>query len=411
MTFKDLQETFKNEFGITKLADIARELNVTPQVVSNWKSKNQMPYKYVKKLNKKVLKKNNSENIRIEKPITLISSGPIQNENDEADDLNIFHLINRFYVLSRNNIYLIIFIPIVISFLAAFYVTYYVSNKYETEFKIIPTGSNQPSLPQGLAGVAGLSGIGQADLKSGRYFPEIINSRKMLEMLLNKRFEVQKVGKHKKTLLSIILSDDKDASIQNTDAAKVAKALKKLKNSLKIKTKKAKIITEIYVSSSDPKLSYDLGIELIKTLNEILRKFEQDRIKLKKEFILNRIVEEKTNLEAMEDKLKDFREKNREIINSPALRLEESRLKREVNVKTQIFITLKKQFEMTQINSLENSSFVHIVDSTGIPIKRKSPERTKFVIAWYIIGLLITYGSLLLIDNLSAIKQAIKKGQ
>ena len=411
MTFKDLQETFKNEFGITKLADIARELNVTPQVVSNWKSKNQMPYKYVKKLNKKVLKKNNSENIRIEKPITLISSGPIQNENDEVDDLNIFHLINRFYVLSRNNIYLIIFIPIVISFLAAFYVTYYVSNKYETEFKIIPTGSNQPSLPQGLAGVAGLSGIGQADLKSGRYFPEIINSRKMLEMLLNKRFEVQKVGKHKKTLLSIILSDDKDASVQNTDAAKVAKALKKLKNSLKIKTKKAKIITEIYVSSSDPKLSYDLGIELIKTLNEILRKFEQDRIKLKKEFILNRIVEEKTNLEAMEDKLKDFREKNREIINSPALRLEESRLKREVNVKTQIFITLKKQFEMTQINSLENSSFVHIVDSTGIPIKRKSPERTKFVIAWYIIGLLITYGSLLLIDNLSAIKQAIKKGQ
>ena len=55
MTFKQLQETFRQEFGITKLADIARELAVTPQVVSNWKSKNQLPYKYVKKLNKNVL--------------------------------------------------------------------------------------------------------------------------------------------------------------------------------------------------------------------------------------------------------------------------------------------------------------------------------------------------------------------
>ena len=37
MTFKQLQESFK-KFGITKLADIAK-LGVTPQVVSNWKSK------------------------------------------------------------------------------------------------------------------------------------------------------------------------------------------------------------------------------------------------------------------------------------------------------------------------------------------------------------------------------------
>ena len=57
MTFKQLQESFKAEFGITKLADIARELGVTPQVVSNWKSKNQLPYKYVKRLNKKKIKK------------------------------------------------------------------------------------------------------------------------------------------------------------------------------------------------------------------------------------------------------------------------------------------------------------------------------------------------------------------
>ena len=50
MTFKEVQIIFEEKFGINHLADIARELNVTPQVVSNWKSRNQVPYKYVKKL-------------------------------------------------------------------------------------------------------------------------------------------------------------------------------------------------------------------------------------------------------------------------------------------------------------------------------------------------------------------------
>ena len=71
-------------------------------------------------------------------------------------------------------------------------------------------------------------------------------------------------------------------------------------------------------------------------------------MKSKKEFILSRILEEQINLAAMEDKLRVFREKNREIRKSPSLQLEEARLQRDVQVKTQVYITLKQQNEMTQ---------------------------------------------------------------
>ena len=53
MTFKELQKICENKFGTSKLADIALELGVTPQVVSNWKSRDTVPYKYVKKLRKR----------------------------------------------------------------------------------------------------------------------------------------------------------------------------------------------------------------------------------------------------------------------------------------------------------------------------------------------------------------------
>ena len=47
MTFSDLQKLLEENFGINHLADIARELNVSPQAVSNWKARDRVPYKYV----------------------------------------------------------------------------------------------------------------------------------------------------------------------------------------------------------------------------------------------------------------------------------------------------------------------------------------------------------------------------
>ena len=56
MKFTELQKQLKEKFGATKLADIAREFDVTPQVVSNWKSRNYVPYKYVQSLRSKIQK-------------------------------------------------------------------------------------------------------------------------------------------------------------------------------------------------------------------------------------------------------------------------------------------------------------------------------------------------------------------
>ena len=46
MTFNELIK-FMNKWGVSSLADIARELEVSPQSVSNWKARGQVPYKYV----------------------------------------------------------------------------------------------------------------------------------------------------------------------------------------------------------------------------------------------------------------------------------------------------------------------------------------------------------------------------
>ena len=50
MKFSELQDLLQEKFGIEHLADIARELGVSPQAVSNWKARDRVPYKYVLKI-------------------------------------------------------------------------------------------------------------------------------------------------------------------------------------------------------------------------------------------------------------------------------------------------------------------------------------------------------------------------
>ena len=53
MKFSELQQFLEENLGINHLADIARELGVSPQAVSNWKSRDRVPYKYVIQIREK----------------------------------------------------------------------------------------------------------------------------------------------------------------------------------------------------------------------------------------------------------------------------------------------------------------------------------------------------------------------
>ena len=57
MTFDDFKNLLLKNLDINHYSDIAREFDVSPQVVNNWKKRNQVPYKYVKRL-KEIIEKN-----------------------------------------------------------------------------------------------------------------------------------------------------------------------------------------------------------------------------------------------------------------------------------------------------------------------------------------------------------------
>ena len=105
MKFAELQKLLNEKLDIDHLADIARELDVSPQAVSNWKSRDRVPYKYVVDIRKKL----DNLNIKGTNKEKNIISGNIQNVDQNnhskyiddntislSDLINLTQFIRRF---------------------------------------------------------------------------------------------------------------------------------------------------------------------------------------------------------------------------------------------------------------------------------------------------------------------------
>ena len=138
MKFTELQDELKEKFGATKLADIAREFDVTPQVVSNWKSRNYVPYKYVQSLGKIQKTKNpyiiNPENVSL-KDTVLANKTNADYEYDEKEFVKI--LFSFFEKINKNRLIAIIS-PIVVIFSNLIILQFYTQDVYMSTAKIMP---------------------------------------------------------------------------------------------------------------------------------------------------------------------------------------------------------------------------------------------------------------------------------
>ena len=87
-----------------------------------------------------------------------------------------------------------------------------------------------------------------------------------------------------------------------------------------------------------------------------------------------------TESQKAEEELKYFRETNRNILKSPSLLLEQERYLREVSTQTQVFLTLKSQIEIVQIELVEKTNMLDILDMPEAPLQKIGPNRKMIMI-------------------------------
>ena len=135
MEFVELKKLFEKKYGVIRLADIARELEVSPQVVNNWKSRNQIPYKYVKLIREK-LKEDATEPNYIN-PLTAFSAYTQTEDKSENTIAELISFLKLTYGIIKKEYKIIIMFPTFFLFCGIVY-TNFVGQVYTTKAKILP---------------------------------------------------------------------------------------------------------------------------------------------------------------------------------------------------------------------------------------------------------------------------------
>ena len=288
MTFNEFQKFFESKFGINHLADIARELKVTPQVVSNWKSRDRVPYKYVKKLRKLISSINASaaDINRLPKEKLYENMEWSTDGGNEHESIDII----KFIIYLKNKIFdkivLFISIPSLICSLQIYNVTYVIQPTFISSAKIMPEKSSNSS--GNLSGIASKFGINMGPSGTGSslslsdLYPEILKSRTLSRRLLDRKFDTKEFGNGQK-LLKILTYGNKDQP-DNLEVLR-SKAIDKLtKKMIDVKPVLNSPLIIISSKTSEAKFAKQLTNAFIDELGKIEEQYLTGKATEKKNF-------------------------------------------------------------------------------------------------------------------------------
>ena len=91
-------------------------------------------------------------------------------------------------------------------------------------------------------------------------------------------------------------------------------------------------------------------------------------------------------LDVAEENLRGFRERNLRIGNAPRLLLEEGRLNRAVREQEEVYLTLRRQYELAKIEERRDVPVINVLDAAVVPSFRISPRRAIMGILGLVIG-------------------------
>ncbi len=373
MNFDKLEKIMELN-GIVSLAEIARNLNTTPQAVSNWKARNQVPNHVILEVNEKF---NLNKGINYNKQQIL---NPDYNTK-EKDQISIPDLL----VIFADQLKVILIVPFIFVFFTLINIKFIQIPMYSsTATLVIP--EKQTGSMGGFAGIASQFGVNiqsgaQADLSSPDILPKLIYSKTFADKILYKRFYTDKYDKEL-PLISIISDSDQDVDLN--DLAFISKGSKSFRKMVNFEDSNKDPISSITITASEPLLAQKLAETVLEELEKLNRYYKSKVVSEKIKFIDERISSVTNQLTASEKRLKNFNEQNRQI-SSPALQLEQDRLLRDVEVQKGIYLTLKQQLELAKIEEIQQASIFQILDEPRVP---QAPISDRMILKVILAGIL-----------------------
>jgi uncharacterized protein involved in exopolysaccharide biosynthesis len=285
---------------------------------------------------------------------------------------------------------LVVGLPLAAGVVAAI-VSLLLPKRYTATTTFVPEVSSQRQLPAGLAGLAGQLGIslgGGGAATSPRFFADVLKSRALMEEVLLTRFPDPRTKAEGDSLPLLQLLRIKGRNPLDS----LQKATRVFGDMVGARVDAQTNVVTLTVTTRFPELSAEAAAAFIKYLDEFNSQTRQSKGREQRRFVESRLAESNQQLQSAESRLKTFYEANRSWQQSPQLTFEEGRMRREVQVAQELYLTLSREYEKARIDEVNDTPGITVIDVAAVPQERSWPRRTLLVLMALVLGTLASLG-------------------
>ncbi|HKU60785.1 MAG TPA: GNVR domain-containing protein [Gemmatimonadales bacterium] len=266
-------------------------------------------------------------------------------------------------------------------------ISFLLPTRWTAEAGFIPESSTSIQLPTGinaLAGELGFSLPGGDPTSSPDFYAAVTESRSLLEQTLLTRFRVPgAAASDSAALIDILKIEDDNPRQRMEDGVQWMKD----HSSAKVDAKTGVITLDAELP--DPDLSASVVSRMVALLNEFNQRTRNLRARERRRFTEAQTNDAQRDLTAAEDNMRAFLVRNRSFENSPQLVFENQRLDRQVQIRQDIYQTLRREYEVARIDEVNNTPVLTVVDAPTPPAKPSSPRRVRMTLVALVLGLLV----------------------
>ena len=256
---------------------------------------------------------------------------------------------------------------------------------YTATTTFVPEKSAQGRLPSSLAGIASQFGItaGAEASQSPRFYARVVRSRELMEHVLLTRYldpRQKQVANDSATLLVILGVPGRDS------ADRLQRGIRKLHRLVSVIVDDRTNIVSLQVDAHYPALAAAVANGFVEYLNAFNTQYRQSQARGRRLFVEQRVAEGQRDLRTAEEDLRTFYERNHSWRQSPQLVFEEGRIRRQVEIRQEVYLTLRREYETARIEEVNDTPVITVVDSAVPPVQKSGPKRALLVVLGLVLG-------------------------
>ena len=296
-----------------------------------------------------------------------------------------------------------------IAIITILYLLFLTKPYYDSTVTILPDYGNKVSgMLSQLSGLASLAGVSVGKAASTEIYQNLITSEAVLRPVIYTEYKTKKFNKPVNLIQYFEIEPDESLPDSLRKRKMFLTIFKNLSNRINTNIDRMTKILTITVKMPEAELSANVVNNIAKSLNQYVLTQRKSFAIEQKKYLDKRIAQVKDSLSLAENNLKNFRIKNRMVVQSPSLMLEQARLARVIEIKQTVYIELMKQYELVKLEVVRDTPVINLREYAKDPIKKAGPKRLISLIIIMFFSSIISGFILIYLPNIKEYWEIIK---